>query len=267
LQVTKLRESLVHALDAYLRKDLLVNLYLIYDLHYEREQKAAFYLATEHEKILAVLLIYRGYPYASTWVLGSEEGVRKLLDSVGNVKVVLSATQELSKAVEERFPISAKFEMNIMALDASVAKLIVRHDVRRLGVNDAYSWARSVSSNRAGKSVEPTGDDVEEAKQLLSKNAAFGVLDAGLLVSRAMSHVKLPDAWAVGGIFTDPMYRGRGFGTSVTSALAQEALQHTRKVVLFVRSDNTPANHVYEKIGFRNIAKRIWLDSGTGIVP
>jgi ribosomal protein S18 acetylase RimI-like enzyme len=254
-------------LDAYLRKDLLANLYLIYDLHHERERRAAFYVATEHEKILAVLLIYRGYPYASTWVLGCDEGVHKLLDRVGNEKVVLLTTLELSKAVEERFQVSVKYEMNIMALDASFAKLIVRHNVRSLGVDDAYAWARSVASNRAGKGVVPTDDDVEEAKQLLAKNTARGILDAGLLISRAISQATLPEAWAIGGIFTDPRYRGRGLGTSVTSALAQEALQYTRKIVLFVRSDNAPANYLYEKIGFRKLAKRMWLDTGTGIIP
>jgi predicted GNAT family acetyltransferase len=266
LQVTELGESSIPALEAYLRKELPENLYLIYDLQYERESRAAFHIAIEDESILGVLLKYRGYPYSSTWILGSDEAVRELLDEVGREKTVLLTTPELSKTVEEKFPTASKYEMNIMALDASAAKPVVRHNVRRLGVDDAYAWARSVAY-RVGENLEPAGGDVVEAQRLLAKNAAFGIVDGGLLVSRATSHVRLPEAWAVGGIFTDPRYRERGLATSATSALVREALQYTGRIVLFVRSDNAPANHLYEKIGFRNIAKRRWLDTGTGITP
>ncbi|HXX72911.1 MAG TPA: hypothetical protein VEI80_04380, partial [Candidatus Acidoferrales bacterium] len=61
MQVTELAESTVPALDAYLRTDLSANLYLIYDLRYERKSRASFYIAEEHGSIRGVLLKYRGY--------------------------------------------------------------------------------------------------------------------------------------------------------------------------------------------------------------
>lgn len=40
--------------------------------------------------------------------------------------------------------------------------------------------------------------------------ADFGIFDGALLVCGAVSYVRLPEGRAVGGIFTDPRYRGRG---------------------------------------------------------
>jgi predicted GNAT family acetyltransferase len=36
---------------------------------------------------------------------------------------------------------------------------------------------------------------------------------------------------------------------------------------LFVRSDNHPAISVYEKIGYRKIGEKLWVDVGTGLKP
>ena len=266
LQVDELEESIVPDLDAYLRKDLLSNVYTIYDLRYERCSKAKFYVAKDRDRIAGVLLKYRGYPYAIAVALGSREAVHSLLGKVPIEKMLLLGTPELTKILEEKFPNAPKYGVNIMALDNHVANPITITQVRRLGVEDAHAWAQSVA-HRVGQNQAPTNEALLEAQRLLTKNTAFGIYDAGMLVARATSHVQLPEAWAIGGVFTEPDYRGRGLATSVTSALVQEALRYTNRVVLFVRSDNAPANHLYETIGFRNIAKRTWLDVGTGITP
>jgi ribosomal protein S18 acetylase RimI-like enzyme len=266
LRVIELDESTVPALDAYLRKGLYANLYLVYDLQYERKSRATFYIAEEHGSIRGVLLKYRGYPHSLAVILGSDDAVRPLLDNVGVEKMVLLATPELSKVLGEKFPNASKSEVNIMLLDGPAANLIVRHNVIRLGVDDTRVFARSLAY-RVGENLEPAEDDVVEARRLLAANAAFGIFDGDLLVSRAISHVRLPEGWAIGGILTDSRYRGRGLATSITSALTQEALRYTNRVVLFVRANNAPAIHIYEKIGFRNIARRTWLDTGNGTSP
>jgi ribosomal protein S18 acetylase RimI-like enzyme len=266
LQVSELEESSIPALDSYLRNDLLANVYTIYDLQYERGSKAKFYVAKELEKIAGVLLKYQGYPHAIAIVLGSSEAIYSLLENVTIERMLLLGTPELTKTLEEKFPNAPKYGVNIMALDTHTANLITTAHVRRLGAEDANAWAQS-EAHRLGQSQTPAKEAVLEAQSLLAKNTAFGIYDAGLLVARATSHVQLPEAWAIGGIFTEPNYRERGLAMSVTSALVQEALRYTGKVVLFVRSNNAPANHIYEKIGFRMIAKRTWLAIGTGITP
>jgi ribosomal protein S18 acetylase RimI-like enzyme len=256
----------VPALEAYLRKDPLANIYLIYDLLYERHSRANFNVAEEGDSIVGVLLRYNGYPYPIAVALGSDDAVGSLLDTVPIEKVPLLLTPELSKTQGARAPDASKYDVNIMALSAPAVNLNPMRQVRRLGAEDAHAFARSVA-NRVGLSHQPTTENILEAQELLAKNAAFGAFDDNRLIARANAHIQMSEAWAIGGIFTEPEYRGRGLATSVTSALVQEALRHTHMIVLFVRSNNIPANNVYRKIGFRTISKRVWLDMGKSIMP
>ncbi len=52
-----------------------------------------------------------------------------------------------------------------------------------------------------------------------------------------------------------------------TSAVTEEALRCAETAALFVRSDNHPAIKVYEKIGYRKIGEKLWVDVETGLKP
>jgi predicted GNAT family acetyltransferase len=51
------------------------------------------------------------------------------------------------------------------------------------------------------------------------------------------------------------------------SAVTQEALKNAEAAALFVRSDNYPAIKAYEKIGYKKIGEKAWIDVGTGLRP
>lgn len=58
----------------------------------------------------------------------------------------------------------------------------------------------------------------------------------------------------VGGVFTPPAFRSRGFARSVVAgALRAAADNGTRRAVLFTDSGNTPARRAYESLGFCEI--------------
>jgi len=61
--------------------------------------------------------------------------------------------------------------------------------------------------------------------------------------------------------------RKYGFATQATYGVTKEALEKVEAAILFVRSDNYPAIKVYEKIGYRKIDERLWVDVGTGLKP
>ena len=44
-------------------------------------------------------------------------------------------------------------------------------------------------------------------------------------------------------------------------------MKYAEAAALFVRSDNYPAIRVYEKIGYRKIGEKLWVDVGTGLKP
>ena len=87
------------------------------------------------------------------------------------------------------------------------------------------------------------------------------------LISYAGSFIQLPQVWMIGGVYTHPQQRNKGYATLATSAVTQEALRKAEKAALFVRSNNYPAIRVYEKIGYRKIGEKIWVDVGTGLKP
>ena len=64
----------------------------------------------------------------------------------------------------------------------------------------------------------------------------------------------LPDCVQVGGVFTPPPLRGRGFGRAVvagTLLLARE--RGVERSVLFTGPDNAPAQTAYRALGYRDI--------------
>jgi predicted GNAT family acetyltransferase len=71
----------------------------------------------------------------------------------------------------------------------------------------------------------------------------------------------------IGGVYTHPDHRSRGYATLATSTVTEEALKNAETAALFVRSDNYSAIRVYEKIGYKNIGKKLWVDVGTGLKP
>lgn len=95
----------------------------------------------------------------------------------------------------------------------------------------------------------------------------FGAFQEGRLVAIASSMVEIPEVWVLVSIQTHPDFRGRGFGTEVTSALTARALEETVCVSLTVKKDNAPAIRVYEKLGYERKEDRVWIDHGVDHAP
>jgi GNAT superfamily N-acetyltransferase len=75
----------------------------------------------------------------------------------------------------------------------------------------------------------------------------------GRILAAASTSSEAPRAAMIGGVWTDPAWRGRGVGTAVVAALARELLAEGRAPHLFYLVDNAPAARVYAKIGFRPV--------------
>ena len=82
-----------------------------------------------------------------------------------------------------------------------------------------------------------------------------GVLAEGRLVAIAGTHVvsKQERVAVVGNVFTHPAYRGRGFATSVTSAVTEALLSYCDNVVLTVDPKNAPAVAAYARLGYHEV--------------
>ena len=101
----------------------------------------------------------------------------------------------------------------------------------------------------------------------ISKTSVYGVFINGELASCATSLVQLPEVWLIGGVYTHPNHRNKGYATLATSAITEETLKNAEYASLFVRNYNYSAIKVYEKIGYKKIGEKFWVDAGTGLKP
>lgn len=98
----------------------------------------------------------------------------------------------------------------------------------------------------------------------LSRQRIFGVIEkrahGSTLLATARTGVETEDTWMVGGVYTDPQHRGQGLARALTLAVALEAKRVGADAMLYARPENLPAVRAYRSVGFRRIARRVFID-------
>ena len=80
----------------------------------------------------------------------------------------------------------------------------------------------------------------------------LGIHESGQLVAMAGEGFRFPGFTEVSAVCTHPDYRGRGYGSSLVSALVQKITERGETPFLHFGTDNAEAIRVYEKLGFKN---------------
>lgn len=89
---------------------------------------------------------------------------------------------------------------------------------------------------------------------MLSDETYVGVRDDGRLVAAAGTHVcATGTAAAIGAVYTHPAHRRRGLARVVTAGVVHRIGARVGVIGLNVATDNAPARHVYERLGFAPI--------------
>jgi GNAT superfamily N-acetyltransferase len=86
-------------------------------------------------------------------------------------------------------------------------------------------------------------------KTLASEVVYWGLLD-GEPVCKANTNAR---GWRwdqIGGVYTTPRHRGKGYGAAVLQALERDIARERAGTGLFVKTDNAAANALYEKLGY-----------------
>jgi predicted GNAT family acetyltransferase len=79
----------------------------------------------------------------------------------------------------------------------------------------------------------------------------IGMHDSGQLVAMAGEAFRFPGYTEMSAVCTHPDYRGRGYASSLVSALIQRIRKRDETPFLHVAQDNAGALRLYEKLGFR----------------
>jgi ribosomal protein S18 acetylase RimI-like enzyme len=82
----------------------------------------------------------------------------------------------------------------------------------------------------------------------------FGIRSAGTLAAMAGERLRLPGYTEISAVCTHPDYLGRGYASVLMEMLMERICSRGELPFLHVRSENTRAIQVYERLGFRKRA-------------
>jgi ribosomal protein S18 acetylase RimI-like enzyme len=249
-------------LDAQARGDPLAHAYAVWDL--ERfPDRVRFLSAVRGGRTEGYLLIWPLPAGASVvhWVAPAELA-SDLAPSLPPRPLIVIAPDGAREAVTRaRGPLNGYRVSVELAPPGHVPAPTPRdHDVRRLTPDDrerlvvfAQSHADRLGNGYAN--VDPGTVPV------------WGGFDRGRLVALANANVQLPRIWVVSGVFVDPTVRGQGWGHAVVRAVLAAAAGTGAACGLYVPETRAPARALYQDLGFRPVAERLWLDAGVDWMP
>jgi predicted GNAT family acetyltransferase len=81
--------------------------------------------------------------------------------------------------------------------------------------------------------------------------AYLGIHESGQLVAMAGEGFRFPGYTEISAVCTDPHHRGRGYASSLVSALIQKITGRDEIPSLHVGKENAEAIRLYEKLGFK----------------
>lgn len=242
------------AIRAFLERDRLLTAYALGDLDDGLWPESEFYGALEGDTLQAVLLLYRGLDPAVLTAFGTGEGIRALVTGVtlpAEVYYLWLPDHAAILAEYYDLPVGAHQEWRMVLPRERFDPPPLRH-------------AQPIAPGHAGDLAElyqwaagPGEEVVAFSPAQIARGKFFGVWRDGRLVATAGTHVWSPQEGvaAIGNVFTHPDFRGRGYATECTAAVARAAFDAgIATVVLNVRCTNTPALRVYERLGFERYA-------------
>lgn len=230
----------------------LVHAHALWDLD-RAPQSVRFVSVLRGETTVGYLLIWLGSPTRAIvhWY-GPVASTRRLLEHFPAPPFGAFVPEEVVPLVIERYPAAALAQLELMVRprDADGAE---GPPARRLTEGDRAELERFLSENPEPLLSGYSGLD-------LAEEPAWGTFSQGRLTGLTRASVRLGRLWIVSGVFVAPAHRRRGVGASLVGSAVREATRHGADAGLFVRSANPGARRLYERLGFRTVARRSSLE-------
>jgi len=103
--------------------------------------------------------------------------------------------------------------------------------------------------------VDPLARDPQgfrwRTQSQIAEGRSWVWLDGTTILFKAEASAWTPAAVQLQQVWVDPVARNRGYGQRAMRDLCRLLLERARSVCLFVRSENAPALHTYERVGMR----------------
>jgi ribosomal protein S18 acetylase RimI-like enzyme len=262
IRIEEISEKNEPILLEYIKSDIVKHVFAVNDIQND-PQHTTVYIAFENGDLKGYILIYTAADVPSV-ILECEENVAQILfEHAPSNNFIVHAPPNLLPAIKRRFPDAKHYVEDWMLAKKDEARFFKSEFVRRLRTEeDALKLANLLLSRK-----DRPLNSLKKYIDWIGRMPIYGVFMEDRLVSYAGSFIQLPQIWFIGGVYTDPEHRNKGYATLATSAITEEGLKTADAAALFVRSDNHPAIRTYEKIGYRKIGEKVWVDVGTGLKP
>jgi len=137
-------------------------------------------------------------------------------------------------------------EQTLCALDAhNFIDDLPPWPVRRATLRDLDSLARFYAN------AEDMTRSREAVIRPLVDGRVFVVEQGGEIVSAALTNAEIAAMAMIGGVFTPPRHRGKGYARACVGTLCRDLLAEGKQPILYY--GNTAAGRVYARLGFRPI--------------
>ena len=225
-------------------RDPVPHVYAIWD-HLTAPEKVEFVTLVEADGPSAYLVIWRGRPEAPVvhWV-GAAADPEPLLAALPPRPLTAVVPEPLGGEVARRRGPAVVSSLLLMACDRPIPPdQLAPGRGRRLGRPDT-ALLRELAR------LHPNDLTAAYATADPEVQPIFGVVHDDRLAAVARITAQIPRAWIIGGVFTVPEARGRGFGREATRAAVTATVLAGARPALFVKEQNLPARRIYERLGF-----------------
>jgi ribosomal protein S18 acetylase RimI-like enzyme len=257
MHVESLTPTIEGSFIKFLQRDVVANFYGLLDLKRHRD-KAKFWVALEGDEILGYLLEFNE---KALTIRGDVRCTAELLKRATLTEPSISIKPDHLPIVKQFYEsvrpllltdhkISALLSMEV---DRSRFKPVIKYRPRKLTV-DEYDAVGKLSvkfHEELGHGIYPPSPE-RMVETLKKGRLVYGIFEGSELVSYACGgpNPVAEDLTHVAPVYTSPKFRGRGYATSICSALVDELLNKSEKARLGVSQNNPAALRVYKKIGF-----------------
>ena len=246
----------------HLNSNAVTHVFALYDLQFDPEHSIV-HIVFDNNHINGYVLVYTALDVPSVILECKKNAAEILLSHAPENGFIMHAPPNILPIITRKYRSAQIYLEDWMLVRKGKQRQYNSDNVHRLQPKrDASPLAKLLSTRE-----DRPRTTAKKCAEMISKMPMWGVFVESQLVSYAGSFVQLPEAWMIGGVYTHPKHRDKGYATKATSAVTQEALNNALQAVLFARSDNTPALKAYRKIGYRKIGNKLWVDVGTGMKP
>lgn len=236
-------------LEAFLRRDPLLNLYALGDLDPFFQPWCTFYGWRGRHGLEAVALLYQGQALPALLALGPPP-LDRLLEALAPSlprRLYAHLSPGLERSLEARYEVEHRGRFARMGLTRPERVLSLGATADRLAPEDLPEVVALYEAAYPEHWFDP---------RMLETGRYFGLRRQGELTAVAGVHVfsRSFGAAALGNITTHPRWRRQGLGRRVTAALCADLLEDIDVIGLNVRQDNHGATQLYASLGFEVIA-------------